>query len=127
MNRIMIVVLLFTGLSWCFIGCYNDKEELLYPPGTGSCDTASASTFSGSVLPILNTNCNVCHAGTANAGGGINLDTYNGVKTQATNGKLMGAVRQLPGFISMPQSGGKLSDCNIAILQRWINAGMLNN
>jgi len=107
--------------------CYNDREGLLYPPGTSTCDTSAASTFSATVLPILATNCNTCHGGAAVSGMGINLDTYNGVITQVNSGKLMGDITHAAGYNAMPLGGGKLSDCNIAKIQRWINAGKTNN
>ncbi|MFM2363295.1 MAG: hypothetical protein RLZZ316_2197 [Bacteroidota bacterium] len=109
-----------------FSSCYYDKEAILYPGG-GTCDTAAASTFSAVVLPILNTNCNNCHGGSATAGAGINLDTYTSVKTQVNNGKLVGSIIHAAGYSAMPKNGAKMSACNIAKINRWVAAGALNN
>ncbi|MFN8253592.1 MAG: hypothetical protein U0V75_17105 [Ferruginibacter sp.] len=107
--------------------CYYDKADLLYPDGKVICDTTTAAKFSTDVLPVMNTYCNSgCH-NTVSASGGIILDTYNGVKTQASNGRLMGSINQTSGFSAMPKGGNKLNTCTSAKIQQWINAGMPNN
>lgn len=90
-----------------------------------ACDTANV-TFAVSVKPILQTYCNGCHAGSAPSGG-IDYSTYNGTKTTALNGKLLGSIQHAPGFSAMPQNANKLSACNIAIIKTWIDAGAPNN
>jgi hypothetical protein len=104
-------------------GCYYDKEEKLYPQTV--CDTATV-TYSSSVVPILLSNCTVCHGGNTPSAG-IKLDTYAGVKVQADNGKLWGAVSQSAGFSPMPKNGTKLSACNLTKIKKWLDAGALNN
>lgn len=90
-----------------------------------SCDS-SVYTFSQQVKPILQTSCIGCHTG-PNAGGSIDLTTYNNVKTQVTNGKLWGSINFLNGFSAMPKNGNKLSACKLTIIRKWIEAGALNN
>lgn len=107
--------------------CYYDKADLLYPDGKTVCDSTTTAKFSTDVLPLMNTSCNSgCHS-TASASAGIILDTYNGVKAQVANGKLMGSINQANGYSAMPKGGGKLNTCTIAKLQQWINAGAPNN
>jgi hypothetical protein len=45
----------------------------------------------------------------------------------ADNGKLVGAITHAAGFLPMPQSAPKLSDCNINKIKDWVNRGALNN
>lgn len=90
-----------------------------------NCDVTKF-TYSGTIQPLLNTNCVGCHK-PGSLGGGIDLSTYNVVKTQVTNGKLLGSVTHASGFIAMPQGGNKLSDCQITQITNWINAGSPNN
>lgn len=90
-----------------------------------NCDT-TLFAFTANVVPILQKNCAGCH-NAASASGGINLDGYTNVKIYATNGKLYGSIAHLPGFVAMPQNGSKLSDCNLRVIQKWIQAGALNN
>lgn len=89
------------------------------------CDTNDVS-FSQSVMPILQTYCNGCHGGSSPQGG-VNYNNYNGVKTTATSGKLLGSVQHLSGYSPMPQNANKLSACNIAIIKAWVDAGAPNN
>lgn len=104
-------------------GCYYDKEEKLYPQTV--CDTATV-TYSSSVVPILLSNCTVCHGGNTPSAG-IRLDTYAGVKQQADNGRLWGAVSQAASFSPMPKNGTKLNTCNLTKIKKWLDAGALNN
>jgi cytochrome c5 len=127
MKNLFVTSIAFILVIALFSGCYYDKAEILYPAGTSTCDTTAASTFNGTVLPILNNNCKACHGAPATAGAGIILDSYAGVKAQVDNGKLMGDLNQTTGFNAMPLGGTKLSNCNLAIIQRWITAGAQNN
>jgi hypothetical protein len=108
--------------------CYYDKADLLYPDGKVPCDTTVVAKFSSDVLPVMNASCNSggCH-NTASAGGGVILDTYNGVKTQAANGRLTGTINQTGSYSPMPKGGAKLNSCTIAKIQQWINSGTPNN
>jgi len=89
------------------------------------CDTATF-TFSGAVSPIMNTYCKGCH-NPASLGGGIDLSTYAGIDAIAMNGKLMGSITHAAGFSAMPKGGSALSSCQVTQVQKWINAGALNN
>ena len=90
-----------------------------------SCDTTKF-TFAANVNPILQNNCTGCH-NASNAQGGVNLVGYSAVKVYADNGKLYGSIAHLSGYKPMPQGAAKLSDCNIRVVQKWIQAGALNN
>lgn len=97
-------------------------------PNTGcttDCDS-SKFTFSGAVQPLLNFYCKGCHNSKTSSTGVI-LDNYNDVRTVATNGQLLGAIRQSPGFAAMPQGGNKLSDCQVRQVENWIASGALND
>lgn len=89
------------------------------------CDTTNV-TYAASIKPIMSTYCQGCHSG-SNPGGGINLTTYEGVKTIALSGQLYGSVAWLGSYSQMPQNASKLSDCNIKKIQIWISNGSLNN
>ena len=109
-------------------GCYYDNVEELYPVAS-VCDTANV-TYSGTVKPIIDDNCVTCHSGQAPSGG-VRLETYDQASAAAaiapgTYGSLYGTISHAEGNVPMPQ-GGKLSDCNIAKVNAWINAGAPNN
>lgn len=120
--------ILLTGIGLLLVllsgtGCYYDKEEILYPQTV--CDTANV-TYSGSVVPILLSNCTTCHGG-GTPSAGIGLDTYAGVKTQVTNGRLWGAVSHATSYSAMPKNAAQLSTCSLAKIRKWIDAGAPNN
>jgi len=90
-----------------------------------TCSTTNVS-YSGFIAPLFTTFCSGCHSG-GNPSGGILLNSYNGVKAVAQNGRLIGAISWNNGFQRMPQGGNQLTDCSIAKIQAWINDGMQNN
>jgi hypothetical protein len=102
------------------VGCYYDKEEVLYP--NGNCDSANV-TWSGTVLPLMQTRCAVpgCHVPGGFGPGDFNQ--YANVKTVVDNGRFQAEVIQAG---TMPPSG-KLGACDIQKLQAWIDAGAPNN
>jgi hypothetical protein len=90
-----------------------------------NCDTAQFK-YGANISVIMGTYCTGCHSGPAPSGN-INLSNYAGVKLQVTNARLVGAITHAVGFSPMPQSGGKLSDCQITQIKKWVAAGALNN
>ena len=113
--------LFLVGMSSCFY----DKADLIYPQAA-TCDTA-AVTYSGTVATILNSNCNGCHGGAAAAGAGIKLDTYAGVSTWVTNGRLLNSMLHNGQASPMPKGGSKLDACTINKVSSWITKGAANN
>jgi len=106
--------------------CTSDSDEEVTPqPQPQQCNTENVA-FASTVKPILSANCYSCHS-TAVATNGIVLDTYAGVKKQADNGSLVGAISHAAGFKPMPQGGAKLSDCNIAKIKKWVDDGAKDN
>ena len=89
------------------------------------CDS-NVFTYSAGVSKIMS-QCTGCHSGT-NPSGKIDLSNVAGVKSVALSGRLVGSVKQLSGFVSMPPYGSpKLSDCQITQIQKWINNGCKND
>jgi uncharacterized membrane protein len=104
-------------------GCYNDKEELLYPGITQSVDCSTVpAKFSANVLPLVTSKCAVsgCHDAISQAGGLI-LQTH----VQISGAKNMVNTRAVI-VKDMPRSGA-LSPSEINILKCWIEAGAPNN
>ncbi|RTL56110.1 MAG: hypothetical protein EKK37_16645 [Sphingobacteriales bacterium] len=108
---------------YLFSSCYYDVEKQLYPPS--GCDTTNA-TYASYIAPLMQNNCTACHS-TAAPSANIILDTYNGVKSAATSGKLYGSMSHASGFIAMPPSGTKLNSCDLTKVNKWITAGSPNN
>ena len=84
------------------------------------CDTTNV-TFAETIWPVMQKYCTGCHS-TASPGGGITISSYGDLVTLAGNGSLMGSVRFESGYSNMP-TNQQLSECNINLLQKWINDG----
>lgn len=95
-----------------------------------SCDSSSSSlTYNADIKPILAKYCTGCHGGAAPQGDFV-LDTYTSVKefVDGDPETFMGTINQEPGYIAMPKTpAAKLSDCNIAKIRKWIEAGAPEN
>lgn len=85
------------------------------------CDSTKY-TYSADISKILASNCLSCHNS-----GTVLLNSHSNVQTLALNGRLLGAIKHLPGYQPMPNSTSFLSDCEIKKIQKWINDGAPNN
>lgn len=103
--------------KWIAQGAKNNRCD-------SDCDT-SQFTFAATIQPIINNNCKGCHSG-ATPAGNVLLDNYDNIRNVAVSGKLYGSVAHLPDYVPMPQ-GGKLSNCNITQIKKWIENGSQNN
>lgn len=113
--------ILFTFFLIVVTACYYDKLEEITPNqnnNTTSCDTATAVTYSAKIQPILSKYCNGCHSG-LNGSGGISLDSYDRAKSVALTGSLYGSVVWNGTASNMPKGANKISDCDIALIQKW--------
>ena len=103
---------------WIKMGAKNSSN-------CSNCDTTSF-TFSRRIQPLMNLWCTGCHS-EANAGGGYDLTNYAGVAAVAGSSQLLASVQHLAGYVAMPNSNNKLSDCDIKAIEKWIAAGYLDN
>lgn len=127
----MKVIFFLLMLMFCTISltsCYYDKEELLYGnTNNGPCtDTTGTISYSQKIVPMLQQSCYSCHTGSFPSGG-ILMGTYAADKAIAQNGKLYGTINYTAGFSPMPQGAPKMGNCQIAVIKKWIDSGMLNN
>ena len=112
--------------QWVNQGAFNSVCT-----NTPTCDS-NQFKFSANILPLLQKNCTGCHGGVSPESG-IRLTTYDSVKSVTS--LLYGVVAHLPGYNAMPKCPDpanpilvrKLSDCEIAQIRKWIQAGALNN
>lgn len=106
--------------------CYNDSEEALY--GKNECETGTVS-FSADVVPIVEQSCYSCHSATSykQAGAGINLEGYDQLLHSVTDGSLSESINHTINVSPMPKGESKLPDCEISVIDTWIEQGSLNN
>lgn len=101
------------------------------------CNLPTKVSYRNNVLPILTQNCYRCHSAkyyVISSSGTFNMEDSTKVKYYANpanglNGTsyLVGNIRHDPGFVAMPYDGGKLSDCDIATIKAWVDAGAPSN
>jgi hypothetical protein len=122
-SAIITISLLFTINS-----CYYDNEALLYPASnsTPCTDTTTNISYSKDVVPMLQTQCYGCH----NSGfpsGNITMGSYTTDKAVAQSGKLYGVITNASGYSPMPKGSARMNSCQVALIKKWIDNGMLNN
>ncbi|MEO8771024.1 MAG: hypothetical protein ABI402_13080 [Ferruginibacter sp.] len=103
-------------------GCYNDKEDILYPGSNNPTDCATVpSKFATDIYPLITSKCAISGCHDATASGGVILQNYTQVnsKTDRINAR---AVMEK----SMPPTGALLPD-EISKIKCWISSGALNN
>lgn len=111
---------LLAAFSIGAVGCYTDKEDLLY--GDDQCDTAMVS-YAMDIAPIMQNSCATvgCHV-QGGLGNGL-LENYTQVKAKVDDGSFRQRVlvqRDMPPAVP-------LTDCQLAHIQQWIDDGAPNN
>jgi hypothetical protein len=124
MKRLLILIATTSIFLLFFTSCYYDNEEALYPDII-PCDSINV-TFSGSITPILSSNC-LCHSNknAAKVGNKTFLENYTDVS--ASIDLILPAIKHEGRSPKMPNSGGKINDCYIKSFERWKKIGMPNN
>lgn len=126
-------VLAASALACCFSACsYTNSAEAPVP-----CNLPQTVSYQFDVLPILKLQCYRCHSAdkykvlTSNT---LNMEDFAALKNFSTpaNGRnnvsyLVGNIRHDEGFVAMPYDGGKLSDCEIALITAWVDSGAPQN
>jgi uncharacterized membrane protein len=114
-------------LKWITEGARNNSCT------SGICDTTGTITFTAMVDPIIQFYCIGCHSSPTQKNLGVDLSTYENVKTVAqtlhpntANGtsRLVGVINRMPDFWPMP-AGYSLDQCTIRTIELWIKQGML--
>jgi mono/diheme cytochrome c family protein len=91
---------------------------------SNGCDTTKAS-FADDILPITNAFCKSCHSVT-NPSESILLTDFKNISAAAADGSLVGSIKGSNGFNKMPE-GSTLDECQIALIEKWVKEGMLDN
>jgi uncharacterized membrane protein len=114
------LLILAAALCLTLPSCYYDKFEDFKPKS--QCDTAKVVSYATKVKPIIDAQCNSCHAGTSPQGV-INLDTYASAKLSAQSGKLLSSIAWDGKTSQMPKGAAtKLDECSIQSISNWISS-----
>lgn len=113
--RIILVILPIASSQ----SCVNNNEEDLY--GIKPCDTSNI-TWESKIRVIMEQNCVKCH-GPDIAFRGVRHDTYEAEMVVVNDGRLRGVVNHLPGYSKMPKDRGKLPECELKLINIWLDNG----
>lgn len=113
--------------------CTYNKEQLPEPitenptnptNPTQPVDTTSTTiptiTYTSHIKTMIDNNCVSCHG----SSGGVSLQTYTQVQTQANGGRILARAINGSGNGPMPPSG-LMSQTNLDTLQMWLDQGAL--
>jgi uncharacterized membrane protein len=117
MKKIITILLIITSLS----SCYNDKEELLYPPIQNECDNVNSS-FAYDIYPIILNKCSIsgCH-NSSDIAANVVLETYEQVSGYS------GIIYQVCITTQSMPIGDRLTQSEIKSLKCWLLSGSPNN
>jgi hypothetical protein len=124
--KVKLSLLIIIVCSAVISSCYYDKEALLYGNASACTDATGVVSYSQKIVPMLQQQCYSCHSG-GSPSGGILMGTYAADKAIGQNGKLYGSINHSSGYSAMPSGSPKMSTCQIAVVKKWIDDGMLNN
>ncbi len=103
----------------CFFSCEYNSEEELY--GLENCDTTDV-TWEGQIKAILQQNCVECHNAEKHYNE-VRHDTYEEELKVVNDGRLNGVVNHLAGYPQMPYQRPQLPDCELNLINAWIEKG----
>jgi len=104
--------------TWISQGALNNSCD--------DCDT-TMSSYMAVIKPIIDLKCMGCHSG-PEPEADFTLTNYDDISQISTNGILLDVLEHGVGdFADMPPNGEQLKDCEIYVINRWINNGALNN
>lgn len=113
------LVLAFAVLS-CSSGGDDSDPVVTPPPGGGG---VTNPTYAANIKSIIDGNCVSCHRpGGENSG--VPLQTYDQVKAKASLIQIR--IAKPAGDPQVMPKGGKLSQANIDLINKWIANGMPN-
>ena len=102
----------------------ENQRSLVYLWILQGADSCSIS-YSAQIEPIISSSCRSCHSGTS-AQADVHLEDYNGVKSIATDGRMVSVIYEQNGKPLMPPDSA-LDDSKKSLIKKWVNAGAPNN
>lgn len=117
----MRITFLIFSFFLFFSACYYDKQNAIKPNLSNSCDTSGGVLYKKQVSAIISSQCLSCHSG-SRPNADLNLESYSSVVNAITQKNLVKHLKSESGFSPMPPAG-KIRDCEILLIEKWINAG----
>ncbi len=114
-------IIIISFFSAFFSSCTFDNEEDFLEDYI--CDTIDIVYTD---LTYIFSVCATCHSEAFTYRPGIEMDSYESVKSSINTGLVLPAIKHT-GPYKMPNGLPKLPDCDIKKIEAWINAGMPEN
>ncbi len=105
--------------AWILQGAVNNSCPDAF------CDTLDVS-YSTRIEPLILSNCSGCHD-SVDPTAGLSLTSYDQISEIALSGSLQSSLLGMNGFTLMPFNGNELSDCQIRMIELWIDNGAPND
>ena len=118
-GTLILLSLIISG----FISCTFHSEEELY--GLEQCDTTLV-TWEHPIQEILAENCVECHNADLHYNE-VRHDVYELALIVVNDGRMNGVVNHLPGFPQMPYQRPQLPECELRLINIWIERGAPEN
>ncbi len=122
-KQVIHAFLIFVIVTAVSISCVNNNEYDLY--GIPDCDTSNV-TWDSKISAIMEANCVVCH-GEDLSYNGVRHDSYESEMIVVNDGRLKGVVNHLNGYVKMPKDRGKLPECELELINTWLDNGAPEN
>lgn len=103
--------------TWIAQGAQNN--------GCSSCDT-TAVTFTNTIYPIVEIKCQGCHSG-SEPSASLALIDYTDISTIALTGAFYSSITGTNDYTQMPYNANALPQCEVDLIQSWIDDGAPNN
>lgn len=117
--NISIISIFVIGLS-VFAACKSKPKPVTNKTPCGDPNV----TYAADIKPILDLNCaTTCHSAKKHAHG-IDLSTYDMVKTAAAEASFMGSIKHEGNYDPMPKNHDKLDEATIQKINCWVENGM---
>lgn len=122
------------SMTFLLTNCVYNNEETLYPvpppppEPVDTCGLPEVVSYTSDIVPLLEKHvCLACHEN-ADPAGGIGLEGYDRVIPFVEDGSLLGSIKYDPQFSRMPKSPyEKVPDCEVAMIEKWIDQGYIDN
>lgn len=115
-ERFFIIASISVAFS---VSCVDNNELDLY--GIPDCDTTNV-TWNSKISVIMETNCVMCH-GEDLSYNGVRHDSYESEMIVVRDGRLRGVVNHLNGYVKMPKDRSKLPECELLLINTWLDNG----
>lgn len=128
MKPLRMLFLALPFMMGLLVSCeYNNAEEFFSQSGQPDpCNHPDVISYQDDIIPLIDRSCEGCHD--LNDGrGGVFLEGYDNIFVHVQDGSLLGSIEHESAFEAMPRNRAQLPQCDISLVEKWIQNGAPNN